>query len=348
MMNMEIKTCFNDALVKINHEILIIERKNGFLSINSEGLGGGIKTVKSIVAYNQTESLNQFQKDEYLNHKIKEYDILEPSTNMGSFDLKKIINLTDEKITVIITADKNLHLNFIVLLKDSINESALPALFKYVIDAKNLAYQNLGLINTFLNDNNLNDSISVSNDSIIVACPIGNNIEYTTDSNESLSLITEHVTEAVTKLLKNMGYPRDIFGYIEDVGVTITELADAGMELCAGVEKTEVLTEKIRKQLCKSLEDLNVVSLIMAGIRLEEDLAKHRIQGIDVDDDPAYLYSDEVLGMAVANQIAGTKAIFNFKRYDEEKPGVIGKLGPVLDDVFAGLVAGCMSKIFEE
>ncbi|HPX78403.1 MAG TPA: phosphatidylglycerophosphatase A, partial [Methanobacterium sp.] len=151
-----------------------------------------------------------------------------------------------------------------------------------------------------------------------------------------------------TKLLKNMGYPRDIFGYIEDVGVTITELADAGMELCAGVEKTEVLTEKIRKQLCKSLEDLNVVSLIMAGIRLEEDLAKHRIQGIDVDDDPAYLYSDEVLGMAVANQIAGTKAIFNFKRYDEEKPGVIGKLGPVLDDVFAGLVAGCMSKIFEE
>jgi len=229
MMNMEIKTCFNDALVKINHEILIIERKNGFLSINSEGLGGGIKTVKSIVAYNQTESLNQFQKDEYLNHKIKEYDILEPSTNMGSFDLKKIINLTDEKITVIITADKNLHLNFIVLLKDSINESALPALFKYVIDAKNLAYQNLGLINTFLNDNNLNDSISVSNDSIIVACPIGNNIEYTTDSNESLSLITEHVTEAVTKLLKNMGYPRDIFGYIEDVGVTITELADACM-----------------------------------------------------------------------------------------------------------------------
>ncbi len=48
------------------------------------------------------------------------------------------------------------------------------------------------------------------------------------------------------------------------------------------------------------------------------------------------------------HQIAGTKAIFNFKRYDEEKPGVIGKLGPVLDDVFAGLVADCMSKIFEE
>jgi alpha-ribazole phosphatase CobZ len=67
-----------------------------------------------------------------------------------------------------------------------------------------------------------------------------------------------------------------------------------------------------------------------------------------VDDDPSYLYADEVLGMAIANQIAGTKAIFNFKRYDEVKPGIIGDLGPILDDVFAGLVAGCMSKIFEE
>jgi phosphatidylglycerophosphatase A len=54
------------------------------------------------------------------------------------------------------------------------------------------------------------------------------------------------------------------------------------------------------------------------------------------------------MGMSVANQIAGTKAIFNFKRYDEAKPGVIANLGPVLDDIFAGLIAGCMSKIFED
>ena len=101
-------------------------------------------------------------------------------------------------------------------------------------------------------------------------------------------------------------------------------------------------------QILKSLEDLIVVSFIVAGIRLEEDYEKHRIRNVNVDDDPAYLYSDEVMGMSIANQIAGTKAIFNFKRYDEAKPGIISTLGPVLDDVFAGLIAGCMSKIFEE
>jgi alpha-ribazole phosphatase CobZ len=120
------------------------------------------------------------------------------------------------------------------------------------------------------------------------------------------------------------------------------------MKLCVGVEINEELHDKIQEQILKSLGDLNVVSFIIAGIRLEEDYMKHRVEGVNVDDDPAYLYSDEVFGMSIANQIAGTKAIFNFKRYDEEKPGIIGELGPVLDDVFAGLVAGCMSKIFEE
>ena len=86
----------------------------------------------------------------------------------------------------------------------------------------------------------------------------------------------------------------------------------------------------------------------MAAIRTEADFTGGRIREVDVSDDPAYLYTDEVLGLAISNQIAGTKATFNFKRYDEAKPGIIGGLGPMVDDIFAGLIAGCMSKILEE
>jgi alpha-ribazole phosphatase CobZ len=139
-----------------------------------------------------------------------------------------------------------------------------------------------------------------------------------------------------------------IYDFMAEAGVEIPLLVDAGLELLAGVERTEELEIALEKQIKKSLKDINVIVLIVAGIRVEEDLLNHRIKGINVDDDPAYLYCDEVLGMAIANQIAGTKAIFNFKRYDEEKPGIIGTLGPMLDDIFAGLVAGCMSKLFEE
>lgn len=139
-----------------------------------------------------------------------------------------------------------------------------------------------------------------------------------------------------------------IYDFMSAAGVEVPQLVEAGLELLVGVEKSREFEIKLESQIRKSLQDINVIVLIMAGIRVEEDLLNHRIEGVDVDDDPAYLYSDEVLGMAIANQIAGTKAIFNFKRYDEAKPGIIGTLGPMLDDVFAGLVAGCMSKTFEE
>ena len=72
------------------------------------------------------------------------------------------------------------------------------------------------------------------------------------------------------------------------------------------------------------------------------------LREVDLSDNPDGLCSDDVLGMAIANQIAGTKGAVNFKRYADAKPGIIWGLPPILDDIFAGLIAGCVSKIFEE
>ena len=140
--------------------------------------------------------------------------------------------------------------------------------------------------------------------------------------------------------MENNNQSKSIYDFMKEAGVELPQLVDAGLELLAGVEKDEELELRLEKQIKKALEDINVVVLIMAGIRVEEDLLQHRIEGVNVDDDPAYLYTDEVLGMAIANQIAGTKAIFNFKRYDEAKPGIIGTLGPMLDDVFFFFLTG--------
>lgn len=130
-------------------------------------------------------------------------------------------------------------------------------------------------------------------------------------------------------------------------GVTAEAMVEAGMELVVGAEVTDELRERLRSEINRALGDLNVRVLLAAALHMEDDIRRRRLLGVDLTDDPAYLYSDEVMGMAVANQVAGTKAIFNFKRYDEEKPGVIGELGPMVDDAVAGLIAGCMSRLFE-
>jgi Phosphatidylglycerophosphatase A and related proteins len=349
---METKTCLKDAFLTLKDNTLIIEREEGLLSLGTSDLGGGLGMIKTIIVHSLKSLEDPYppglpEGENGLGEILEEDKVLEPAAvTLGNFDIENGVNITYDKVTALVMSDDSVGLpaGVTVLVDEDLDEPALLELFKAAVEGKNAALWDLGLINGLSLD--LFDSGNY--DSVLVACTGFGTSKTDEEADILRSAVGTCVREATENLLQNMGYPRDVLGYMESVGVTIEYLVDAGMELCVGVDETPELKDKLRKQLLKSLEDLNVVSLIMAGIRLEEDYARHRVRGVDVDDDPAYLYSDEVLGMAVANQIAGTKAIFNFKRYDEEKPGIIRVLGPVLDDVFAGLVAGCMSKIFEE
>lgn len=95
----------------------------------------------------------------------------------------------------------------------------------------------------------------------------------------------------------------------------------------------------------KYLNDINILSLLWAGYLLHEKLGKEMPE-INRDD-PVNFVADEILGISIANYIGGTNAIFNFRRYDTEKPGILSKLSPVLDDIIGGLIAGIMTKIYE-
>ena len=130
-------------------------------------------------------------------------------------------------------------------------------------------------------------------------------------------------------------------------GILIGDLIEAGLELVDDDEVNDDLKQKMEAQILKSLADIDVITLIVAAMRTEQDLAGDHIREINMGDDSNH-YADDVLGLAVSNQIAGTKATFNFRRYFEAKPGIIYGLPPFLEDVFAGLIAGCVSKIFEE
>jgi alpha-ribazole phosphatase CobZ len=349
---MDTKICINDALVKIDHETLIIHRKKGFFSISSSNLGGGVGMVNSIINYGTGHRdpalLNPEKKGkEQLSGLIKDKRVLEPAAAMmGYFNIKNSVNVTNDDVTTIVTADydKTMSMNVIVLLNGEINYETLLKLFKAVVEAKTAALWDLGVFNHFSFD----PLAGGDQDSILVAGTDEGEVGSREEVLKLQKLVEKCVREAAGEALRSCGFPKDVLKFMEDVGVKVEDLVDAGMELCVGVERSEELYIKLKNQILKSLKDLNVISFIIAGIRLEEDYEKHRVKGVDVDDDPAYLYSDEIMGMAIANQIAGTKAIFNFKRYDEAKPGIISTLGPVLDDIFAGLVAGCMSKIFEE
>lgn len=338
--------CIKDVQIDIESDNFIIQRKNGFLCLNSSN--GNFSTIKTIINHSTYRDISP-NKGEHIHKFIKNKNVLNPvSLTLTGTPINHQAIETSGQVTAVVSAGAGKlikgnagPITIMLFVNKDLSHKSILNCYSCAERAKITALWDLDVRNT-------SGDIATGdlNDSLIVACT--GKSEKEIDDAEIQASVMKCVRKATKNFILNSGYKKDVLDYIKGAGIEIEDLVIAGMELCVGVKKSEKLYEKLHKQILKSLEDLNVVSFIIAGIRLEEDYAKHRVTGVNVDDDPAYLYSDEVFGMSVANQIAGTKAVFNFKRYDEEKPGIIGTLGPVLDDIFAGLIAGCMSKIFEE
>lgn len=173
-----------------------------------------------------------------------------------------------------------------------------------------------------------------------------NNAEYDEIDFDDLKVrIADAVEITLEDAFEKLNLTFGILDYLVSEGILIGDLVEAGMEL-VDAEVTDELNKKLEAEILKSLENINVITLLDAALRTEHDLSGRRIRELGADED--YLYADEVLGLAIANQIAGTKAALNFRRYIEAKPGIIYGLPPMLEDIFAGLIAGCVSKIFDE
>lgn len=139
--------------------------------------------------------------------------------------------------------------------------------------------------------------------------------------------------------------------YLEQKGVTLRALIDAALELFVphpGVETREKAAEILQEEFLDALSDVNVSCLEVACFRAEEDarsglvpsLTKERFMG------RPGLVADELLGMTIANYIAGARGIFEFIRFDKEKPGILKKLGPISNDAIGGLIAGVSSNMY--
>lgn len=140
----------------------------------------------------------------------------------------------------------------------------------------------------------------------------------------------------------------EIEARLEKRGITLDAMVEAAMGLYVshGMPDDQA-ADNIRGKIQKNLADPNVASLLLGAVLLEEELYENR-KDSEIADDPVFLLSDEIIGMAIAECIGGTYARFEFTRYDQKKPGILATLGPFLDDAVAGLIAGCTSRLYSE
>jgi alpha-ribazole phosphatase CobZ len=139
--------------------------------------------------------------------------------------------------------------------------------------------------------------------------------------------------------------------HLEQKGITLKDLINTALELFVphpGVETEKEATEMLREEFLDALSDVNVSCLVVACFRAQEDAEKGLIPGLTKErfmGRPG-LVADELLGLAIANYIAGVRGIFEFTRFDQAKPGILKKLGPITNDAIGGLVAGVSSNMY--
>jgi alpha-ribazole phosphatase CobZ len=145
---------------------------------------------------------------------------------------------------------------------------------------------------------------------------------------------------------------RDIRDVLNGIGIGEDEIVSAAMELYfphPGVETREKAENKFRREMNLALSDPNLALLIYAGVLLESEGERSRLPNLkpsDYENDLTCLIADEVLGLAIAKYVGGYKGLFDYVRYDKAKPGILGRLGPFMDDVIAGLIGGVSANMY--
>jgi len=133
--------------------------------------------------------------------------------------------------------------------------------------------------------------------------------------------------------------------------VSVDSMVEAGFALYVGKDDQEALAKlktRFKKLLIKNAEDPNVALLVAAAIYLDQLAEKESSGLLGKEKDPAALVADELIGMSIAEYIAGKRGLFNYVRYDKAKPGILAHLPPFLDDAVAALVAATMTRLFED
>jgi len=146
---------------------------------------------------------------------------------------------------------------------------------------------------------------------------------------------------------------QSLLDYLEGKGITLRDLVETALELFVphpGVETAEKAAHTISEEFRDVFIDVNVSCMVVACYLAEEEAKAGRIPNLTVErflGRPG-LVADELLGMTIANYIAGAKGIFEFIRFDQRKPGILSKLGPIVNDAIGGLIAGCSSNMYSK
>jgi alpha-ribazole phosphatase CobZ len=139
--------------------------------------------------------------------------------------------------------------------------------------------------------------------------------------------------------------------FLEKHDISLKSLVHAALEMFVphpGIETEEKASQMLRDELLDILADVNISILVTAAFHVQEDAERGLIPGLTqarFKGRPGPI-ADEILGIAIASYIGGTRAVFEYTRFDQAKPGILKNLGSITNDAIGAVVAGASSNMY--
>ncbi|VUT27671.1 MAG: Adenosylcobinamide amidohydrolase [Candidatus Syntrophoarchaeum sp. GoM_oil] len=343
--------------IGLQDDALVVSSGERFRVLSSAVFNGGYQEISAIVNIHVGLDYDHEDPIRDLINRIKKmgFDPDDAIGMMTAVDMENAVIEEGKDLTAVITggltnpatADFGT-INIIILTKGYMTEPAMANAIITATEAKTAALIDLdarvgGINGTSFVTGTTTDSVAIAS----FGREGADVIEYAglaTQVGSEIGRLVRCGVKRAIELQDGTVVKRKVIDRLSERGIYLDDMAEVGMALYIGNDFGSV-KEKLISGIEHALKDVNVESLIIAAMRLEEEADSGRLYGLN-DPDPVYLVADELIGIGIAEYIAGSRGLFNFTRYDQQKPGILSTLGPYLDDAIGGLVAGVMSDIF--
>ena len=243
-------------------------------------------------------------------------------------------------------------INVILLTNASLTQGAMARALITITEAKTAALEDLDVRSSYTPLENqatgtgTDNAIVVPGDGPRITCVGGHTV-----AGELIARATKEGVQEAIRRQNGLFAGRGMVERLAERGISLEEMVSTALSMYVpdpSIGTEEEVSERVRQELLRALEDPNVAALLLAALKLEEAGGRGAIPRVPADryrSDPVELVADELLGLQIAQYIGGSRALFEFYRWDREKPGLIASLPPFLDDALGGLLAGVMVKV---
>lgn len=360
---------------RIEKGTLVIESKEPLRALSTATLNGGLHEARTIIDRRIThmpEMDTDVSVRKLLEDTAKDLNLPEPVVGLTTgVDVQNVEVATEQEqgtaVSALVTAGIKYPVaagdavlakwralgtvNIVLLIDGNLTEACMVDAVKTAIEAKTVAFRELD-IRSHVSGELASGTIA---DGIVVACTGKKEIiKFAGTATVLGELIGKSLRKAIKEAIwkqEKMTHGRPLMKRLEERGINEDTLLNMAFDFGGpyeGIETREKTMQLLKETCDQILSNVNVAALVLAGFRMQEDGISGLIPNMpssEFENLPSFFVAHRMLGMMIANYIAGMEGIVEYTRLGKGKQKTLEKFGLVSQEVICGIIAGISARV---